>query len=96
MRGFPTKDAPTIGDLAERLQLRHHSVVELLNRMEQNDLIERCPTGIGRAVEVAITVAGRRALDAVSRRIRPHLEGMSCELIEALSALVPSHRPRKR
>ena len=35
IRGRPSDSDPTIGDLAERLQLRHHSVVELVDRLER-------------------------------------------------------------
>src|SRR4051812_25590277 len=35
--------APTVGDVAEHLLLRHHSVVGLIDRAEAAELVERRP-----------------------------------------------------
>ena len=35
IKGLPEGVAATIGELAERLQLKHHSTVELVNRLEK-------------------------------------------------------------
>lgn len=88
VRGFPGGRAPTIGDLAERLSLRHHSTVELVDRMEQGGLVRRRPTGMGRSVAVELTAAGKRRLDAVSRTLEPDLVSAAKQLIDALSRLV--------
>src|SRR5689334_2883021 len=45
VRGTRGNDAPTIGALAERLQLRHHSTVELVDRMEARGLVRRARRG---------------------------------------------------
>jgi DNA-binding MarR family transcriptional regulator len=34
LRGLPSDKEPTIRSLAERLQIQHHSAVELVDRME--------------------------------------------------------------
>ena len=41
IKGFAGEDAPTIGDLAVRLCIRHHSAVELVDRLAEAGLIER-------------------------------------------------------
>lgn len=41
IKGFPGRDRVTNGELAERLQVRHHSVVGLVNRLEAQGLIIR-------------------------------------------------------
>lgn len=41
LKGFPGDRAATIGDLAERLGIRHHSAVELADRLAAAGLIER-------------------------------------------------------
>ena len=46
LRGLPEGVEPTVQVLAERLVLRHHTVVELLDRLEAEGLIRR-----GRAPE---------------------------------------------
>ncbi len=41
VKGLPADRQPTIGALAERMQLRHHSTVELVNRLVERGLIIR-------------------------------------------------------
>src|SRR5215831_17109845 len=41
IRGLPREHEPTIGHLAERLQLQHNSAVELINRAERRGLVMR-------------------------------------------------------
>lgn len=41
VRGHPSAAGPTIGDAAELLHIRHHSVVELAQRAETTGLLER-------------------------------------------------------
>ena len=36
--------SPTIGEVAEHLQLRHHSAVGLVDRAEEAGLVQRSPT----------------------------------------------------
>src|SRR5262245_20271107 len=62
VRGYPGPTAPLITDLAERLQLRHHSVVGLIDRMVLDGLVQREEVGIGRGTSVLLTDAGLDAL----------------------------------
>ncbi|MBZ5486503.1 winged helix-turn-helix transcriptional regulator [Halomonas aquamarina] len=41
LRGFPEREWASIGELAERLQAKHHGVVALVDRCEQLGLVER-------------------------------------------------------
>jgi DNA-binding MarR family transcriptional regulator len=41
IKGFPDGAAPTIGELAERLVIRHHSAVELIDRLVEAGLVVR-------------------------------------------------------
>src|SRR5438445_10287925 len=41
LRGLPPEQEPTIRSLAERLQIQHHSTVELVDRMEKRGLFRR-------------------------------------------------------
>ncbi|HUB65388.1 MAG TPA: helix-turn-helix domain-containing protein [Methylocella sp.] len=43
IKGFPIGQAVTIGDLAERLRIRHHSAVELVDRLSEAGLVRRTP-----------------------------------------------------
>src|SRR5262245_39450189 len=44
IKGLPAGMAPTIRACAERLQIQHHSAVELVNRTEQQGLVLRQPS----------------------------------------------------
>ena len=44
IKGFPGRDQVTVGELAERLQLRHHSVVGLIDRLVLEKLVIRLPS----------------------------------------------------
>src|SRR5215467_12307642 len=56
IKGFPGRDTVTVGELAERLQLRHHSAVELLDRLVDLKLVARSPsTTDRRRVHVQVT-----------------------------------------
>ena len=41
IKGFPDGGPVTVGDLAERLRIRHHSAVELVNRLSEAGLVVR-------------------------------------------------------
>src|SRR6478735_10527359 len=41
IKGFPGREHVTVSELAEWLQLRHHSTVELVNRLEAQGLVAR-------------------------------------------------------
>lgn len=81
LMGFPGREWATIRELAERLQLRHHSVVELINRAQEQGLVERTmdPTD-GRAVRVQLTRSGERVLGRLSALHRDQLRRMRTAL----------------
>lgn len=90
IKGFPGRDTVTVSELAERLQLRHHSTVELLDRLASLKLIAREPSVTDRRqVNVLLTARGEQILDRLSspheeqlRRIGPKLTA----LLDQLSA----------
>lgn len=58
---------PTVGELAEALLLRHHSVVGLVDRAADAGLVTRTRDAAqGTLVRVTLTDAGRARLDAVA------------------------------
>jgi DNA-binding MarR family transcriptional regulator len=87
VRGHGDRRGPTIQDLAETLLLRHHSVVELVDRAVRGGLVHRWPDQEDRrAVRVRLTAAGSRRLRELSashleeiRRLGPALEGLWTE-----------------
>lgn len=78
LKGFPDREWATVGELAERLQLRHHSVVELVNRAQKQGLVQRAthPTD-WRAVRVELQPKGNRVLDRLGRLHHDQLRRMS-------------------
>src|SRR3954466_7195451 len=74
LKGFPGREWATLRELAERLQLRHHSVVELVNRAQKQELVERIPhPADARAVQVQLTESGQLALSRLSALHRDEL-----------------------
>lgn len=81
LKGFPQREWATIRELAERLQLRHHSVVELVDRAQGQDLVRRAEhPDDGRAVRVVLTAAGQRVLDRLGALHRDELRRMDATL----------------
>jgi DNA-binding MarR family transcriptional regulator len=81
LKGFPDRDWASVRELADRLQLRHHSVVELVNRAQTQGLVERAahPTD-ARAVRVLLTAAGEAILYRLSALHRDELDRIEAAL----------------
>src|SRR3954451_710462 len=59
IKGLPDGAQGTIGELAERLQIQHHSTVELVDRLSTRVLVKRRPAGdYRRQVLVELTPKG--------------------------------------
>ncbi|MBB3082450.1 MarR family winged helix-turn-helix transcriptional regulator [Geodermatophilus sabuli] len=77
LKGFPGREWATIRELAERLQLRHHSVVELVSRAQGQDLVRRAADpDDGRAVRVTLTDEGDELLARLAALHRDELRRM--------------------
>ena len=84
VRGHPDDRGPTIGDVAEYLQLRHHSVVGLVDRAETAGLVLRVgDTSDARVVRLALTPTAQRRLVSLAAA---HLEELS-RLVPELQAI---------
>jgi DNA-binding MarR family transcriptional regulator len=89
MRGMPAGKESTISSLAERLQVRHHSAVELVDRMEKRGLCRREPSKTDRRlVLVRVTPRGDRLLNRLVRHRIAELRVTGPALARALSALL--------
>jgi len=72
VRGHHDPTGPTIADAADYLLLRHHSVVELVDRAVKADLIERRPDpDDARRVRLRLTALGGEILE---RLVPDHAE----------------------
>jgi DNA-binding MarR family transcriptional regulator len=81
LKGFPDRDWATVRELADRLQLRHHSVVELVDRVQAQGLVERAThPDDGRAVRVLLTADGEALLGRLSALHRDELRRMEAVL----------------
>ena len=88
IKGFPGRDRVTVGELAERLQLRHHSIVELVDRLMDLKLVARKPSDTDRRqVHVQLTVRGEQILDKLSSAHEEQLRRIGPELSAALKRL---------
>jgi DNA-binding MarR family transcriptional regulator len=77
IKGFPGRDWATVKELAQRLQLRHHSVVELVDRAQHQGLVaRRAHPEDARAVRVVLTADGERALRLLAGLHRDELRRM--------------------
>jgi DNA-binding MarR family transcriptional regulator len=90
--GIPDGVAPTISYAAERLGLRHHTVVELSKRCEEQGLIRRTQnTQDRRCVELQITSHGRQLLQSLSEDHGHELYELAPRLIAALTKIRGLH-----
>ena len=81
LKGFPGRDWAVVRELADRLQLRHHSVVELINRAQTQGLVERtADPDDARAVRVLLTEQGEQLLSRLSALHRDELRRMDAAL----------------
>ena len=95
LKGFPGREWATVRELAERLQLRHHSVVELVDRAQGHGLVERAPDpGDARAVRVLLTDEGQQILARLSALHRDELRRMGTTLTLPTWHDQPQGRPR--
>ena len=89
IKGIAQGSQPTVGELAKRLHTRHHSVVELIDRLEARQLVSRRKSVQDRRqVRIELTPEGEQILEALSVQHRAELETAGPELLDALSALL--------
>jgi DNA-binding MarR family transcriptional regulator len=88
VKGFPGRDCVTVGELAERLQLRHHSAVGLVDRLVAERLVARTPSARDRRqVYVQLTSRGENVLGRLSSTHNEQLKRIAPELILRLKQL---------
>ena len=88
IKGFPDRDEVTIGALAERLNLKHHSVVGLVDRLMRRGLIRRRHDEADRRrVMVALTKEAEDLLLGLTLAHRDELRRLAPLLHELLRQL---------
>jgi DNA-binding MarR family transcriptional regulator len=93
IKGLPAEQKATVGVLAERLQVQHHSAVELVNRLETKGLIRRMRGQADRReVLLHLTGRGERLLMNLTLPHRAELRSVGPALVQALRAAVSHAR----
>lgn len=88
IKGFPGRDYITIGELAERLQILHHSAVGLANRLVLERYARRVPSQKDRRqVYLALTARGEIVLEKLSAVHREQLQRVGPQIIQLLKGL---------
>ena len=88
IKGFPGRDRIMVGELAERLQLRHHSAVGLVDRLVREKLVARTPSVADRRqVFIQVTGRGEKLLEQLSKMHRQQLQAMGPELSRMLEQI---------
>jgi DNA-binding MarR family transcriptional regulator len=96
VKGLAGRQEPTIGALAERLQIRHHAVVQLVDRLAQRGLVKRRQGGRDRrAVVIDLLPAGEALLGRLARQSVAELKTEGPALVASLKRLVPRSKQKR-
>src|SRR5579864_5915302 len=97
IKALPDGITATVGELAARLQLKHHSAVELVDRLEKHGYVTRGRGGEDRRqVILHLTASGRGVLRRLSVAHHQELETAGPALFKALQAIAAQHNIRRR
>jgi DNA-binding MarR family transcriptional regulator len=88
-KGLPEHLKPTIGVLAERMQLQHHSTVELIDRLVDRGFLFRLRAGDDRRqVLVKLTSEGELFLENLAVHHLDELQSVGPTLVKVLHSLI--------
>ena len=97
VKGLPKGVRPRIAELAERLQIQHHSTVELINRLAAGGYVRRHRGGDDqREVLLALTPKGEKVLRELSLHHKEELRTQGPELITALRRAIATAKDSGR
>ena len=89
LKGLPAGRKATISELAERLQIQHHSTVELIDRLVKRSLIKRSRDEADqRRVIIHLTPQGEEVLRRLSLPHRHELQMAGPAFVRALGELI--------
>jgi len=93
IRGLPEGATAAIGELAQQMLLKHHSTVELIDRLERQGYVRRKTNAKDhRQIIVALTRRGANVLRKLSLAHRQELESRGPELASALRRAIRGMR----
>lgn len=89
VKGLPDDSRPRIGDVAERLQIQHHSTVELVDRLAKRGFVRRRRAEADRReVLLELTPRGERVLQELALHHRAALREAGPELMTSLKRVL--------
>jgi DNA-binding MarR family transcriptional regulator len=98
LKGLPANMRPTVGGLAERLQIRPHSAVELVNRLAKAGFVRRQYDRNDkdrREVLLNLTAKGEKVLGELSLHHQAELRTAGPALMAVLGAVLKPGKPRR-
>ncbi|HEV2990653.1 MAG TPA: MarR family transcriptional regulator [Candidatus Angelobacter sp.] len=96
IKGLPKEKSPTISAIAERMQLNHNSMVELVDRCEERGLLRRTRSiSDRRQVALALTPEGEALMRQQAAAARQELRTIGPILSESIRRLLEDTRKVK-
>jgi len=93
IRGLQDGESATVGALAERLAIKHHSAVELIDRLERRGFVKRSRDKEDRRqVRVLLLPRGEKALASVVKERISELRASGAALVRAIETLLKEKR----
>ena len=91
VKGMPEGVRPRIRELANRMQIQHHSAVELVNRLEAGGFVKRERAQEDRReVLLALTHKGEKVLGELALHHHEELQSAAPDLVAALRRVMQS------
>jgi len=91
LKGLPAGKSPTLGILAERLQIQHHSAVELVDRLASRGFVRRYRSRTDRRqVFVRLTQRGEEVLRKLSLHHLHEIKSVGPALVQVLNNVIAS------
>lgn len=89
IKGLPENARANIGEIAERLQIQHHSTVELIDRLTERGYVTRKRSADDRReVLVQLSAKGEKALRELTEYHQDEIGEIGPELVSALRKVV--------
>lgn len=93
LKGLPKGVRPRIGELAERLQIQHHSTVELVNRLAAGGYVRRRRGGEDRReVLLSLTPKGEKVLQELTLHHKTELRTQGPLLLTAMRNVIQGRK----
>ncbi|HTV22435.1 MAG TPA: MarR family transcriptional regulator [Polyangiaceae bacterium] len=97
LRGLPEGTRPTIGAVAERLCVQHHTAVALVDKLEARGFVRRQRSDVDRReVLLQLTEDGLELLRELAALHRDQLQTVGPALLAALQSIIPGRKSKRR